>query len=79
MRHKRLPAMLLFTVINFYVISFPLMFIKFYFKLFLLLFFIMRDDKFSLAGGYEAMLTAYQKIAPHLNEPLYTRPVRTVV
>jgi len=29
--------------------------------------------------GYEAMLTVYQKIAPHLNEPLYTRPVRTVV
>ncbi len=29
--------------------------------------------------GYEAMLTVYHKIAPHLNEPLYTRPVRTVV
>jgi len=29
--------------------------------------------------GYEAMLTYYTKIAPHLNEPLYTRPVRTVV
>ena len=29
--------------------------------------------------GYEAMLTYYEKIAPHLNEPLYTRPVRTVV
>jgi len=29
--------------------------------------------------GYEAMLTLYMKIAPHLNEPLYTRPVRTVV
>jgi hypothetical protein len=29
--------------------------------------------------GYEDMLTLYQKIAPHLNEPLYTRPVRTVV
>jgi group II intron reverse transcriptase/maturase len=29
--------------------------------------------------GYEAMLTLYEKIAPHLNEPLYTRPVRTVV
>ena len=29
--------------------------------------------------GYEAMLTIYEKIAPHLNEPLYTRPVRTVV
>jgi len=29
--------------------------------------------------GYEALLTVYEKIAPHLNEPLYTRPVRTVV
>ena len=29
--------------------------------------------------GYEAMLTYYEKIAPHLNEPLYTRPIRTVV
>jgi len=29
--------------------------------------------------GYEAMLTHYSKIAPHLNEPLYTRPVCTVV
>lgn len=29
--------------------------------------------------GYEAMLTYYGKVAPHLNEPLYTRPVRTVV
>ena len=29
--------------------------------------------------GYEAMLTQYTKIAPHLNEPLYTRTVRTVV
>jgi len=29
--------------------------------------------------GYEAMLTYYEKITPHLNEPLYTRPVRTVV
>lgn len=29
--------------------------------------------------GYEAMLDCYVKIAPHLNEPLYTRPVRTVV
>ncbi len=29
--------------------------------------------------GYEDMLSLYQKIAPHLNEPLYTRPVRTVV
>jgi len=24
--------------------------------------------------GYEALLTYYVKIAPHLNEPLYTRP-----
>lgn len=29
--------------------------------------------------GYESMLEIYRKIAPHLNEPLYTRPVRTVV
>ena len=29
--------------------------------------------------GYTAMLNLYQSIAPHLNEPLYTRPVRTVV
>ena len=29
--------------------------------------------------GYEAMLFYYQKIAPHLDEPLYTRTVRTVV
>ncbi|MCK9401121.1 MAG: hypothetical protein M0Q51_14160 [Bacteroidales bacterium] len=29
--------------------------------------------------GYVAMLTNYEKIAPHLNEPLYTRPVRTVL
>jgi group II intron reverse transcriptase/maturase len=29
--------------------------------------------------GYESLLTYYQKVAPHLNEPLYTRPVRTVV
>ncbi len=29
--------------------------------------------------GYVAMYTIYKKIAPHLNEPLYTRPVRTVV
>ena len=28
---------------------------------------------------YESMLEYYQKVAPHLNEPLYTRPVRTVV
>jgi len=25
------------------------------------------------------MLAYYEKIAPHLNEPLYTRTVRTVV
>ena len=29
--------------------------------------------------GYETMLDYYQKVAPHLNEPLYTRTVRTVV
>lgn len=29
--------------------------------------------------GYEAMIDLYTKIAPHLNEPLYTRTVRTVV
>jgi RNA-directed DNA polymerase len=29
--------------------------------------------------GYESMLEYYQKISPQLNEPLYTRPVRTVV
>jgi group II intron reverse transcriptase/maturase len=29
--------------------------------------------------GYEALSTLYAKVAPHLNEPLYTRPVRTVV
>lgn len=29
--------------------------------------------------GYQAMLAYYKKVAPHLNEPLYTRPVRTVV
>jgi len=29
--------------------------------------------------GYVAMLDLYTKIAPHLNEPLYTRTVRTVV
>ena len=29
--------------------------------------------------GYEAMLAYYAEIAPHLNEPLYTRTVRTVV
>ena len=26
--------------------------------------------------GYEAMLNLNMKIAPHLNEPLYTRPVQ---
>jgi group II intron reverse transcriptase/maturase len=31
------------------------------------------------ARGYESMLEHYHKVAPHLNEPLYTRPVRTVV
>jgi len=25
--------------------------------------------------GYESMLTYYEKVSPHLNEPLYTRPV----
>jgi group II intron reverse transcriptase/maturase len=29
--------------------------------------------------GYESMLSYYENVAPHLNEPLYTRPVRTVV
>jgi RNA-directed DNA polymerase len=29
--------------------------------------------------GYEPMLEHYRKISPQLNEPLYTRPVRTVV
>ncbi len=29
--------------------------------------------------GYESMLGYYEKVAPHLNEPLYTRTVRTVV
>jgi group II intron reverse transcriptase/maturase len=29
--------------------------------------------------GYEALLDHYRKVAPHLNEPLYTRPVRIVV
>jgi group II intron reverse transcriptase/maturase len=29
--------------------------------------------------GYEDMLSYFVMIAPHLNEPLYTRPVRTVV
>ena len=29
--------------------------------------------------GYESLLGYYEKVAPHLNEPLYTRTVRTVV
>lgn len=29
--------------------------------------------------GYEAMIALYKSIALHLNEPLYTRPVHTVV
>ena len=29
--------------------------------------------------GYEPMLGHYLKVSPQLNEPLYTRPVRTVV
>ena len=29
--------------------------------------------------GYESMLDYYFKVAPQLNEPLYTRPLRTVV
>ena len=29
--------------------------------------------------GYESMLELYQRIAPHLNEPLYTRPVREFI
>ena len=29
--------------------------------------------------GYESLLYYYQKVSPQLNEPLYTRPVRTVV
>jgi RNA-directed DNA polymerase len=29
--------------------------------------------------GYEAMLDYYLKVSPQFNEPLYTRPVRTVV
>lgn len=29
--------------------------------------------------GYESMLDYYCEVAPHYNEPLYTRPVRTVV
>ena len=29
--------------------------------------------------GYQALTTVYDSITPYLNEPLYTRPVRTVV
>ena len=29
--------------------------------------------------GYESMLDYYESVSPQLNEPLYTRPVRTVV
>jgi RNA-directed DNA polymerase len=29
--------------------------------------------------GYESMLAYYEKVSPQFNEPLYTRPVRTVV
>jgi len=29
--------------------------------------------------GYESLLDYYFKVSPQLNEPLYTRPVRTVV
>jgi RNA-directed DNA polymerase len=29
--------------------------------------------------GYESLLSYYERISPQLNEPLYTRPVRTVV
>ena len=29
--------------------------------------------------GYESMLSYYEKVSPQLNEPLYTRPVRTVM
>ena len=29
--------------------------------------------------GYESLLYYYENVAPHLNEPLYTRTVRTVV
>jgi RNA-directed DNA polymerase len=29
--------------------------------------------------GYESMLSHYEKVSPQFNEPLYTRPVRTVV
>ncbi len=29
--------------------------------------------------GYESLISYYEKVSPQLNEPLYTRPVRTVV
>ncbi|HRS53270.1 MAG TPA: hypothetical protein P5250_01005 [Bacteroidales bacterium] len=29
--------------------------------------------------GYTAMLDYYDKIVLHLNEPLYTKPIRTVM
>jgi group II intron reverse transcriptase/maturase len=29
--------------------------------------------------GYKSMLSLYERVSPQLNEPLYTRPVRTVV
>ena len=29
--------------------------------------------------GYESMLEYYLKVSPQFDEPLYTRPVRTVV
>jgi len=29
--------------------------------------------------GYQAMTTVYDSITPYPNDPLYTRPVRTVV
>ncbi|WP_235831976.1 hypothetical protein [Ancylomarina longa] len=29
--------------------------------------------------GYISMLEIYKRVSPQLNEPLYTRPVRTVV
>ena len=32
-----------------------------------------------LKRGYVSLLEIYKKISPQLNEPLYTRPVRTVV
>lgn len=32
-----------------------------------------------LQRGYESMLDYYERVSPQFNEPLYTRPVRTVV